>query len=97
MAKLSYLLSQLELTREQKLAFKYCLWDMMYGEAGLFGIAKELQGAIDVLENGLDFSKVKELWAEGKFIQAIKEYRAMTGAGLKEAKEAVEGMVGETL
>lgn len=30
---------------------------------------------------------------EGKNIQAIKAYRQATGAGLKEAKEAVEGMI----
>lgn len=34
--------------------------------------------------------QVKQLVAEGKLIQAIKEYRAATGAGLKEAKDAVE-------
>ncbi len=35
---------------------------------------------------------VKDLMREGKKIQAIKCYRAMTGLGLKDAKEAVEKM-----
>ena len=34
--------------------------------------------------------QVKQLIAEGKTIMAIKEYRSATGAGLKEAKDAVE-------
>ncbi|WP_405916572.1 ribosomal protein L7/L12 [Streptomyces sp. NBC_00728] len=37
--------------------------------------------------------EVVALLQEGKKIQAIRAYREVTGAGLKEAKEAVEGMV----
>ncbi|MFG1792444.1 ribosomal protein L7/L12 [Nocardia sp. NPDC049149] len=36
------------------------------------------------------FAEVDELMAQGKKIQAIKRYRELTGAGLKEAKDAVE-------
>ena len=35
-------------------------------------------------------TQVPELIAGGKLIEAIKEYRVATGAGLKEAKDAVE-------
>jgi large subunit ribosomal protein L7/L12 len=37
--------------------------------------------------------EVRALKAEGNLIQAIKVYREHTGLGLKEAKDAVEGMV----
>jgi large subunit ribosomal protein L7/L12 len=36
--------------------------------------------------------EVRALKAEGNLIQAIKVYREHTGMGLKEAKDAVEGM-----
>ncbi len=36
--------------------------------------------------------KVRSFLAEGKLIQAIKEYRANTLEGLKEAKEACENI-----
>lgn len=35
-------------------------------------------------------AQVKQLIADGKKIEAIKEYRVASGAGLKEAKDAVE-------
>lgn len=35
---------------------------------------------------------VRELAASGNLIEAIKTYRAETGAGLKEAKERVEAL-----
>lgn len=35
-------------------------------------------------------TQVQQLVAGGKMIEAIKEYRVATGAGLKEAKDAVE-------
>jgi large subunit ribosomal protein L7/L12 len=37
--------------------------------------------------------EVRSLKAGGNLIQAIKVYRENTGLGLKEAKDAVEGMV----
>jgi ribosomal protein L7/L12 len=37
--------------------------------------------------------EVRSLKADGKLIDAIKLYREHTGLGLKEAKDAVEGMV----
>ena len=36
--------------------------------------------------------KIKNLISEGHTIEAIKEYRALYGVGLREAKEAVESM-----
>jgi len=38
--------------------------------------------------------QVEALLAQGKTIQAIKAYREATGAGLKEAKEAVDRLGG---
>lgn len=38
-------------------------------------------------------TEVRELVAQGNKIQAIKAYREHTGLGLKEAKDAVEGLV----
>jgi ribosomal protein L7/L12 len=45
------------------------------------------------LEPGLD--EVHEFLRQGQKIQAIKAYRESTGAGLKDAKEAVERIAGE--
>jgi ribosomal protein L7/L12 len=39
-----------------------------------------------------DLDQVTALLRDGRKIQAIKAYREITGAGLKEAKEAVERM-----
>ncbi|WP_199836308.1 ribosomal protein L7/L12, partial [Streptomyces sp. NRRL F-4489] len=39
-------------------------------------------------------AEVDDLLAKGKKIQAIKVYREATGAGLAEAKEAVERRAG---
>ncbi|WP_277438887.1 ribosomal protein L7/L12 [Streptomyces sp. SPB162] len=41
-----------------------------------------------------DLRGIDALLREGKKIQAIKAYRDLTGAGLKEAKEAVERLPG---
>jgi large subunit ribosomal protein L7/L12 len=38
-------------------------------------------------------AEVRRLKDSGKLIHAIKAYREHTGVGLKEAKDAVEGMV----
>lgn len=43
---------------------------------------------------GPDLGRVNELLREGKTIPAIKAYREATGAGLKEAKEAVDELAG---
>ena len=40
-------------------------------------------------------SVVRELADKGQKIQAIKAYRAQTGAGLKESKDAVEEYLGQ--
>ncbi|MFG2584890.1 ribosomal protein L7/L12 [Streptomyces malaysiensis] len=45
---------------------------------------------IEVTEPGLE--RVAALVREGKKIEAIKVYRELTDAGLKEAKEAVDRM-----
>jgi ribosomal protein L7/L12 len=39
--------------------------------------------------------KVRRALADGRLIEAIKHYRAATGAGLKEAKDACEAMAAE--
>ncbi|MEU1784644.1 ribosomal protein L7/L12 [Streptomyces sparsogenes] len=39
-----------------------------------------------------DLARVRALIVEGKKIHAVKAYREITGAGLKEAKEAVDRM-----
>ncbi|MER6139913.1 ribosomal protein L7/L12 [Streptomyces sparsogenes] len=39
-----------------------------------------------------DLARVRALLREGKKIHAVKEYREITGAGLREAKEAVDRM-----
>ncbi|MDJ0344975.1 ribosomal protein L7/L12 [Streptomyces sp. H10-C2] len=41
-----------------------------------------------------DLREIDELVRQGKKIQAIKVYRELTGAGLKEAKDAVDRMPG---
>ena len=40
--------------------------------------------------------EIYELIARGKLIEAIKIYRQVTGAGLKEAKDAVDAMAGRS-
>jgi ribosomal protein L7/L12 len=44
-------------------------------------------------ENGPWLAEVRALKESGKLINAIKLYREKTGVGLKEAKDAVEGML----
>ena len=49
----------------------------------------ELQDVRDSADPGLT-AEVRRLADEGKMIHAIKEYRTATGAGLREAKDAVD-------
>ncbi|WP_069817080.1 ribosomal protein L7/L12 [Streptomyces sp. TP-A0874] len=42
-----------------------------------------------------DLAPIEALLREGKQIAAIKKYREITGAGLQEAKEAVERMAAQ--
>lgn len=42
-----------------------------------------------------EFADIDELIEHGKLIQAIKRYRELTGAGLREAKNAVETRAAE--
>jgi len=42
-----------------------------------------------------EFDEIRALLRDGKKIQAIRVYRDRTGAGLKEAKDAVERLAGE--
>lgn len=37
-------------------------------------------------------AEIRRLVASGELIEAIKRYRTLSGAGLKEAKDAIEGM-----
>ncbi|MCE9603412.1 MAG: ribosomal protein L7/L12 [Planctomycetia bacterium] len=64
---------------------------------------RESKAAVEALEAGrplpnseaaagVDEGKVVALLRENQFISAIKEYRTATGLGLKEAKDAVEGI-----
>jgi large subunit ribosomal protein L7/L12 len=46
-------------------------------------------------EDGLP-PEIYELIARGKLIEAIKVYRQVTGAGLKEAKDAVDAIAGRS-
>jgi len=39
---------------------------------------------------GPDLDRVRALKRQGRLIEAIKEYRALTGLGLKESKDAVD-------
>ncbi|MEV4440298.1 ribosomal protein L7/L12 [Streptomyces sp. NPDC049577] len=45
---------------------------------------------LGIQEENPGLARVAALAAEGKRIHAIKAYREITGAGLKEAKEAVD-------
>ncbi len=49
-------------------------------------------GHLDIPVPGPDLERVTALLREGKRIEAIKVYRQLTDADLKEAKEAVERM-----
>lgn len=67
---------------------------------------KEAKDVVEALETGRavpsasprsapasDFSDVRALAVAGRKIEAIKRYRELTGVGLKEAKEYVEGLL----
>jgi ribosomal protein L7/L12 len=71
------------------------------GETGV-GL-KEAKDAVEAIERGQPFPSPEKvdvpferelvtLLGEGKKIEAIKRYRERTGAGLKEAKDAVEAL-----
>jgi ribosomal protein L7/L12 len=64
---------------------------------------KEAKDAVEAIERGQPFPtpagadpsferELVSLLGEGKKIEAIKRYRERTGAGLKEARDAVEGL-----
>ncbi|SLM99115.1 ribosomal protein L7/L12 [Brevibacterium yomogidense] len=58
--------------------------------AGASGLpASELEELRDASDHGLT-AEVRRLVGEGQKIKAIKEYRTVTGAGLIEAKQAVD-------
>ncbi|MCT9111775.1 ribosomal protein L7/L12 [Streptomyces mirabilis] len=59
-------------------------------------VEKKLDRILDHLglaEADPELEKVVALARDGRKIQAIKAYREVTGAGLKEAKDAVDRMV----
>lgn len=75
--------------------------------AAIADARKALARRIDRVERKLDllldklgagpqdeWAGVRDLLAKGRKIEAIKLYRERTGAGLKEAKDAVESMDG---
>ncbi|MEV5342244.1 hypothetical protein AB0K93_27750 [Streptomyces sp. NPDC052676] len=51
-----------------------------------------LAGHLDVRADDPGLDEVAALVRDGRTIEAIKKYRDVTGAGLREAKEAVERM-----
>lgn len=51
-----------------------------------------LAGHLDVRADDPVLDEVTALVRDGRTIEAIKKYRDVTGAGLREAKEAVERM-----
>lgn len=51
-----------------------------------------LTGRLDVRVDDPGLDEVAALVRDGRTIEAIKKYRDVTGAGLREAKEAVERM-----
>ncbi|MEV8554650.1 ribosomal protein L7/L12 [Streptomyces glaucescens] len=53
-----------------------------------------LLGHLDVAVEDPGTDAVAALARDGKAIEAIKEYRRVTGAGLKEAKDAVDRLQG---
>jgi large subunit ribosomal protein L7/L12 len=60
-------------------------------KAELFASADDAADAAGVQPQSLD-GRVRALLIDGRKIEAIKLYRNMTGAGLKEAKDAVEAL-----
>ena len=49
-------------------------------------------GSLEVGPDDTWLLQVRQLKAQGKMIEAIKEYRAHTGLGLKESKDAVDAL-----
>ena len=65
--------------------------------ARLAAIERKLQAIMDhlgIVDVEPSYPQVRELARRGQKIQAIKLYREQTGAGLAEAKHAVERMEG---
>ncbi len=58
--------------------------DLILEALGVSGGAQEAQSDLE--------REARELLSQGKKIQAIKIWRERTGAGLKEAKQAVEAL-----
>lgn len=53
-------------------------------------LERQLNAENRLSDDGMD--TVRDLVAEGNKLEAIKQYRLLTGVGLKEAKDAIEGM-----
>jgi ribosomal protein L7/L12 len=61
-------------------------------------IERKLDAAMDhlgIVVAEPELGQVNALLVQGKKVQAIKAYRDSTGAGLKEAKDAVERLAGQ--
>ncbi|WP_425449415.1 ribosomal protein L7/L12 [Dethiothermospora halolimnae] len=54
-------------------------------------IARQM-GVLDEVDD-----KIKDLVSEGKKIEAVKRYRKITGAGLKEANDYVDKLIAKEL
>lgn len=64
--------------------------DIFRLQTTLNNIAKQV-GVPDIITEDVK-SELSKLVAEGKSVEAIKKYRILTGAGLKESKEYIDNL-----
>jgi ribosomal protein L7/L12 len=64
--------------------------DEFTAKSAIAELERQLSAKNRLSDDGMD--SVRDLLDEGNKIEAIKQYRLLTGVGLKEAKDAVEGM-----
>jgi ribosomal protein L7/L12 len=64
--------------------------DEFTAKAAIAELERQLNAENRLSDDGMD--SVRDLLEAGNKIEAIKQYRLLTGVGLKEAKDAVEGM-----
>lgn len=64
--------------------------DEFTARSAISALERQLNAESRLSDDGLE--SVRDLLEEGNKLEAIKQYRLLTGVGLKEAKDAVEGM-----
>lgn len=64
--------------------------DEFTAKAAIVELERQLNAENRLSDDGME--SVRDLLESGNKIEAIKQYRVLTGVGLKEAKDAVEGM-----